>query len=91
MVLSDMALDALRAWIAAYVSLSRREATFSLAPALTLAAPDGTLLFCPPSVARRSLEAGSAGIHPDLRGEEAIVFTAATLLRVRHRTALVWL
>jgi hypothetical protein len=83
----DAALDALRAWIAACVSLSYREAVFSLAPALTLVAPDGTLLFCPPSVARRSLEAenrwitgGERWIHPDLRGEEAIVFTAATLL-----------
>jgi hypothetical protein len=83
----DTALDALRVWIAACVSLSYREVAFSLAPALTLVAPDGTLLLCPPSTARRSLEAGnrwiSGGerwIHPDLRGEEALVFTASTLL-----------
>jgi hypothetical protein len=83
----DTALDALRAWIAACISLSYRDATFSLAPALALVAPDGTLLFCPPSTARRSLEAenrwisgGERWIHPDLRGEEAIAFTASALL-----------
>ena len=83
----DTALDALRAWLAASVSLSYRDVAFSLAPALALVAPDGTLLFCPPATARRSLEAehrwisgGERWIHPDLRGEEAIAFTAAALL-----------
>jgi hypothetical protein len=83
----DMALNTLRAWIAACISLSYNDATFSLAPALTLVAPDGTLLFCPPASTRRSLEAenrwisgGERWIHPDLRGEEAVVFTASALL-----------
>ncbi|MDR0636841.1 MAG: hypothetical protein LBF87_07160 [Treponema sp.] len=83
----DTALDALRAWLAASVSLSYRNVAFSLAPALALVAPDGTLLFCPPATARRSLEAenrwisgGERWIHPDLRGEEAIAFTASALL-----------
>jgi hypothetical protein len=83
----DTALDAVRAWIAACVSLSYRDAAFSLAPTLALVAPDGTLLFCPPSTTRRCLEAenhwingGERWIHPDLRGEEAIVFTASAFL-----------
>ncbi|MDR1399264.1 MAG: hypothetical protein LBJ41_05015 [Treponema sp.] len=83
----DVALDALRAWIAACISLSYRGVTFSLAPALALVASDGTLLFYPPTTARRSLEAencwisgGERWIHPDLRGEEAIAFTASALL-----------
>ncbi|MDR2536954.1 MAG: hypothetical protein LBC46_01490, partial [Treponema sp.] len=83
----DTALDALRVWIAACVSLSYRDAAFSLAPALARVAPDGTVLFYPPATARRSIEAenrwicgGERWIHPNLRGEEAIAFTASALL-----------
>jgi hypothetical protein len=83
----DRALNALRCWISACVSLTCHGIQPALAPAASFIADSGAVLFSPTQTARRSLEAEDCWItdaerwmHPDLHGEEAITFTAATML-----------
>jgi hypothetical protein len=80
----DFALRALRYWIDARVLLDKRDA--AILPAGTLISPDGAILFPPPRLVLRCLQAeGSSGeaaayIHPDLEGAQATAFTAAAML-----------
>jgi hypothetical protein len=89
----DAALNALRFCMSAYISLNYRVKTQppkimpALTPSTSFISPNGEVLFCPPQIAQRSIEAdgnwiaaAERWIHPDLLGETAATFTAAALL-----------
>jgi hypothetical protein len=80
----DQALRALRDWMDACLLRDKKDA--AILPAGTLVSPGGAVLFPPPRLVLRCLQAeGSSGeaqayVHPDLEGKQAAAFSAAAML-----------
>lgn len=85
----DASVDAVRAYVAALPALSEADAGAPPpAPAATLVADDGALLFLPERLALRALDSRGPAArlsgadrwrHPDLEGAEAAAFAAGAL------------
>jgi hypothetical protein len=85
----DAALDALRYWIRARIILGTLKNPPYPWPAGAIISWEGTILFPPDQLIRRSvnaegpeawLKSAERWVHPDLSGDEAAVFAAGTML-----------
>ncbi|MDR2901255.1 MAG: hypothetical protein LBV20_07040 [Treponema sp.] len=85
----DEALNALRHWLKAILVLSEKNIIPGASPREAIMAKNGAILFPPPALSQRALNAeepnaalSASGryVHPDLHGEDAFAFSAGTML-----------